>query len=77
MQSRLANLGGEIFPREQQTPEVPDALAKGGAETAHQGIRDQGRMRKRVLQLGVIALRQPRLAHPINAMLGVLRSSLG
>jgi tripartite-type tricarboxylate transporter receptor subunit TctC len=32
VQSRLANLGGEIFPTERQTPEAVDALVKADAE---------------------------------------------
>jgi tripartite-type tricarboxylate transporter receptor subunit TctC len=32
VQSRLANLGGEIFPRDRQTPEALGALVKAGEE---------------------------------------------
>ena len=40
--SRLANLGGEILPRERQTPEALGALVKADAEKRWPLIKELG-----------------------------------
>jgi tripartite-type tricarboxylate transporter receptor subunit TctC len=48
VRSRLVELGWEIFPREEQTPEALDVLQRADAAkwwpANHQGVRDQGGM---------------------------------
>ena len=42
MRSRLADLGGEAFPPEQQTPEALGALVKADAEKWWPIIKESG-----------------------------------
>jgi tripartite-type tricarboxylate transporter receptor subunit TctC len=42
VRSRLVDLGMELFPREQQTPEALDALVKAGAEKWWPIIKELG-----------------------------------
>jgi tripartite-type tricarboxylate transporter receptor subunit TctC len=42
VQSRIADLGFEVFPRERQTPEALDALVKADAEKWWPIIRESG-----------------------------------
>jgi tripartite-type tricarboxylate transporter receptor subunit TctC len=42
VRSRLADLGGEVFPPEQQTPEALDALVKADAEKWWPIIKELG-----------------------------------
>jgi tripartite-type tricarboxylate transporter receptor subunit TctC len=42
MRSRLADLGGEVFAREQQTPEALGALVKADAEKWWPIIKELG-----------------------------------